>query len=101
MAALPVCRTLDLKLDASDLAVGHPRAGTIGIALCVTWASAQAACHTMVSQSALNRSDVQQKRSPSALSSHRRWHCGERSADHGEDVARRGAICHARSGGTG
>jgi hypothetical protein len=36
MAALPVCRTLDLKLDASDLAVGHPRAGTIGIALCVT-----------------------------------------------------------------
>lgn len=36
MAALPVCRTLDLKLDASDLAVGQPRAGTIGIALCVT-----------------------------------------------------------------
>jgi hypothetical protein len=63
MAALQVCRTLDLKLDASDLGRRHPRARTIGIALCVTWASAESACHMMVSQSALNRSDVQQKRS--------------------------------------
>ena len=92
MAALPVCRTLDLKLDASALGRRAPGRGNyrdrivrdLGVGSVRLPHDGEPVACEHVGRPA-GAPAVGAEFAP-ALD------CGERSADRGEDVARRGAI---------
>jgi hypothetical protein len=101
MAALPVCRTLDLKLDASGLGRRAPARGNyrdrivcdLGVGSVRLPHDGEPVAFEQVRCPARARA-VGAECAP-ALD------CGERSADHGEDVARGVQSATPDQGGTG